>query len=78
MKAELDQNRPNLGALQEYRTRQKVYLERQKEYNAINDARNAKREVRNDLMKRRHSGMFKLFINKRASSKKILGNKIQH
>ena len=34
MKAELDQNRPNLGALQEYRTRQKVYLERQKEYNA--------------------------------------------
>ena len=56
MKAELDANRPNLGALQEYRARQKVYLERQKEYNAINDARNVKREVRNDLMKRRHSG----------------------
>jgi len=52
---ELDHHRPNLGAIAEYRSRQAVYLERMKDYNIVNDARNKKREVRNQLLKQRHT-----------------------
>ena len=50
-----DQNRPNLRAMAEYRARNQVYNERVAEFNVVNDARNAKRDLRNDLIKRRQS-----------------------
>ena len=57
MKAELDTNRPNLGVIREFKERQRIYLERVKEFTLINDARNKKREARNHLQKMRYEGI---------------------
>lgn len=67
IQTELDHNKPNLGAIAEYRSRQAVYLERMKEYAVLHDARNRKREVRNELLKRRHGEFmegFEIITNK--------------
>ncbi len=56
LQAELDHHRPNLGAIAEFKERQQVYKTRMDEYMVVNDARNKKREVRNDLLKQRHQG----------------------
>ena len=50
-----DQSKPNLRAMSEYRARNQVYNERVAEYNVVNDARNGKRDLRNDLIKQRQS-----------------------
>ena len=48
--------RPNLSAMKEYRDKNEVYTNRRDEFNEINDVRNRKREMRNDLMKMRREG----------------------
>ena len=48
--------RPNLSAMKEYRDKNDVYTNRRDEFNEINNVRNRKREMRNDLMKMRRDG----------------------
>ena len=62
LQAELDHHRPNLGAIAEFKERQQVYKTRMDEYMVVNDARNKKREVRNDLLKQRHQGLFAYIV----------------
>merc|ERR1712210_150253 len=60
-KAALDESRPNLSAMKEYRDKNEVYTNRRDEFNEINDVRNRKREMRNDLMKMRREEFTKGF-----------------
>lgn len=60
-KAALDESRPNLSAMKEYRDKNEVYTSRRDEFNEINDVRNRKREMRNDLMKMRRDEFTKGF-----------------
>ena len=50
-----DQSKPNLRAMAEYRARNQVYNERVNEYNIVNDARNAKRDLRKGVLPSFHN-----------------------